>query len=138
MTHQAPGYDDPTGSSNKAVDGNKNTEFLAGSCSHTGCCVPLPWWRVDFNATAVVYSLKITNRACCVERLASFDIRVGDSDAGRGDQNAACVRNVGFFVEGITKSFFCNKKMYGRYLYVQTNKQSFLMLCEVEVFGEFL
>ena len=135
VTHQAPGYDS-MGSPKHAVDGNTNTVFLAGSCSHTGCCVPLPWWRVDFGATAIIYALKITNRACCVERLTSFDIRVGDSDAGRGEQNAACVTNVGFFVEGITKSFFCNQKLYGRYLYVQTNKQYHLMLCEVEVFGE--
>eukprot|EP00794_Sanderia_malayensis_P014223 gene14223-15706_t len=80
----------------RAVDGNLNTNYGAGSCSHTGCCLTMPWWRVEFGQTATVYSMKITNRGdCCGERLSDFDIRVGESSQGRGDLNVACKQHVG-------------------------------------------
>ena len=98
----------------------------------------MPWWRVDFGGTAVVYSMKITNRGdCCGERLSDFNVRVGDSDIGRGGQNALCKQNLSVPLGG-TSTFTCYPPMNGRYLYIQTNLNAALTLCEVEVFGEIL
>ena len=98
----------------------------------------MPWWRVDFGGTAVVYSMKITNRGdCCGERLSDFNVRVGDSHIGRGEQNALCKQNLSVPLGG-TSTFICYPPMHGRYLYIQTNLNAALTLCEVEVFGEII
>ena len=121
----------------RAVDGNADTYFDNGYCSHTAeCCSMLPWWRVDFGGIAVVYSMKITNRRdCCGERLSDFNVRVGDSHIGRGEQNALCKQNLSVPLGG-TSTFICYPLLYGRYLYVETNVEMPLVMCEVEVFGE--
>ena len=122
----------------RAVDGNSDTDFRNGHCSHTKCCDPLPWWRVDFGSTATVYSMKVTNRGdCCGDRLFDFDVRVGDSVIGRGEHNALCQQRASV-PQGRTAVFICNPPLTGRYLFIQTNLRHALALCEVEVFGEIL
>ena len=123
----------------RAVDGNADTNFHNGSCSHSGvCCSPMAWWRVDFGSTCVVYSMKITNRGdCCGERLTDFNVRIGDSDIGRGELNALFKQNLSI-PQGGTSTLICDPPMHGRYLYIQTNLRQALALCEVEVFGEIL
>ena len=122
--------------SSRAVDGNSQTDFSSDSCTHTTCCNPLPWWRVDFGSTAVVYSIKITNRGdCCGDRLSNFNVRVGDSNIARGEDNALCQQNIAV-PQGETSTFVCDPALHGRYLYIQTNLQEVLTLCEVKVFGE--
>ena len=59
MASQSTNYLD--GVASRAVDGNGNTGFSADSCTHTSMTA-LVWWRVDFGKTAVVHSVKITNR----------------------------------------------------------------------------
>eukprot|EP00794_Sanderia_malayensis_P014222 gene14222-15705_t len=120
----------------RALDGNLNTNYGNGSCAHTGCCSPMPWWRVDFGQTATVYSMKITNRGdCCGERLSNFDIRVGESSQGRGELNVACKQHVGV-AQGATGTFVCRPRLAGRYLYILSHYNGSLALCEVEVFGD--
>ena len=122
--------------SSRAVDGNTDTAFASNSCTHTDCCAPLPWWRVDFGKTALVYTVKITNRGdCCGARLSDFNVRVGDSNIGRGEENTACGMNIGV-PQGGTSTFVCDPRLYGRYLYIQSNLKEYLTLCEVQVFGE--
>lgn len=124
--------------SSKAVDGSTATNWLSYSCTHTSCCNPLPWWRVDFGKTAIIYSVKITNRGdCCGARLSNFNIRIGDNGAGRGGHNKACKKHVGVPQGGTTK-FVCKPRLYGRYLYIQTNVEKDLTLCEVQAFGQIL
>jgi len=119
-----------------AVDGNSHTSLSRGSCTETGCCTPLPWWRVDFGSTALIYSINVTSRGdCCGNRLSDFNVRVGDSNVGRGENNTLCQQNIAV-PQGQTSTFICNPPMYGRYLYVQTNIEKRLPLCEVEVYGE--
>ena len=72
---------------------------------------------------------------CCGERLSDFDIKIGESSEGNGDKNAMCASNVGV-AQGDTKTFKCTSKLKGRYLYIKTNLQAALTLCEVKVFGE--
>ena len=45
-----------------AVDGNKNTNYSAGSCSHTAIGVTPPWWAVDLGSLTYVYGVNLTNR----------------------------------------------------------------------------
>eukprot|EP00795_Rhopilema_esculentum_P013206 gene13206-4022_t len=72
---------------------------------------------------------------CCGSRLSDFNIRIGNSTTGNGDNNSACAVNQGI-AQGATKTFLCRPRIYGRYLYVQSNITPELTLCEVQVFGE--
>ena len=59
-TNQSSTY--PGGQSGKAVDGNPDTEFRNGHCSHTNEDNP-SWWRVDLGSDNVpVYEVQIVNR----------------------------------------------------------------------------
>ena len=47
----------------KAVDGNPDTEFANGHCSHTKSDPSPSWWRVDLGSNNVpVYEVHIVNR----------------------------------------------------------------------------
>ena len=60
-----------------AVDGNSNTNFHHGFCTHTFDQIH-PWWRVDLGRVEPVIEVYIVNRGdCCGERLNAFEIRVG-------------------------------------------------------------
>ncbi|XP_070555406.1 fucolectin-like [Ptychodera flava] len=66
--------------SEKAVDGDFNTNAKMGSCSWTDRDYE-PWWKVDLGETYNVYEVVITNREdCCRFRLKNAEIRVGDSE----------------------------------------------------------
>ncbi len=68
------------GASSRAVDGNKNTQWGGGSCTHTNK-QQNPWWRVDLGSVQKVKKVKLTNRGdCCSNRLRNIEIRVGNTD----------------------------------------------------------
>ena len=68
------------GSSSRAVDGNKNSQWNERSCTHTNRQRGA-WWRVDLGGSYQVGKVKLTNRGdCCWDRLSNFDIRVGNVD----------------------------------------------------------
>ena len=53
----------PGGESEKAVDGNPDTEFNNGHCSHTKLDPSSSWWSVDLGSDNVlVYEVRIVNR----------------------------------------------------------------------------
>ena len=53
----------PGGQSGKAVDGDPDTEFDNGHCSHTELNPSPSWWRVDLGSNNVpVYEVHIVNR----------------------------------------------------------------------------
>lgn len=124
-----------------AVDGNKDGDFFAGSCTHTGRSNNVlktsnPWWTVDLGESFKITRVAITNRSdCCGERLKNFNILVGDVRpriTRGGLPNPACASNLSV-PEGETESFDCPAE--GRYVSVQIMDFSILTLCEVEVFG---
>ena len=49
------------GSSARAVDGNKDGDYTALSCSHTNFGSG-NWWMVDLESTNVIYEVRIHNR----------------------------------------------------------------------------
>ena len=66
------------GVSSRAVDGNSNTRWKGGSCTHTRD-EEQPWWRVDLGKVELVNEVYVVNRGgCCGNRLNPFEIRVGE------------------------------------------------------------
>lgn len=74
------------GSAYNAIDGNHDSKWEDGSCSHTDNNLS-PWWRLDLGKTHKVFSVKIANRDALPERLDGAEIRIGDSLANNGNNN---------------------------------------------------
>ena len=71
-----------SGVSEKAVDGNSDTEFRNGSCAHTQSSYP-SWWRVDLGSDKVpVSDIFIVNRFSTVTdvmaRSKNYKITLGE------------------------------------------------------------
>ena len=52
----------------KAVDGDRNSDYKEGSCSHTASrpsTSESPWWAVDLGAVKHVKKVVIVNRVDC-------------------------------------------------------------------------
>ena len=62
----------------RAVDGNKDTLFQSGSCTHTND-EPDPWWRVDLQNVYKIAAVTITNRDSSEDRLDGAEIWIGNS-----------------------------------------------------------
>ncbi|XP_062421540.1 uncharacterized protein si:ch211-215k15.4 [Pungitius pungitius] len=120
------------GSAFNAIDGNPGSKWEDGSCSHTKNDVN-PWWRLDLRRTHKVFSVKVTNRQEESERLDGAEIRIGDSLANFGNDNARCAV-ISSIPSGGVSEFQCNG-MDGRYVNVVIPGEEFLSLCEVEVYG---
>ena len=70
-----------SGVSEKAIDGNSDTEFRNGSCAHTQSSYP-SWWRVDLGSDKVpVSDIFIVNRFSLITSLMarskSYNITLG-------------------------------------------------------------
>ncbi|KAJ8340847.1 hypothetical protein SKAU_G00331380 [Synaphobranchus kaupii] len=115
-----------------AIDGNRDPNFLHGSCTHT-TNIPNPWWRVDLLEKYLIASVTITNRGdCCAERINGAEIHIGDSLVNNGISNQKC-SVVDSLALGETKTFQCKQPLNGRYVTVYIPRAEFLQLCEVEV-----
>ena len=65
------------GFSRLGVDGNSETNYFKGSCTHTKGANK-PWWRVDLGQEEPVSEVYIVNRGDgWTYRLNNFEIRVG-------------------------------------------------------------
>nr|AAI24927.1 MGC53587 protein [Xenopus laevis] len=113
-----------------AIDGNKATNVMLGSCSHTGGDNPA-WWKLDLKKMYKVQSVVIVNRGdCCSERLKGAEIRVGNS---ADNNNPVCGTITDVSKNPITLP--CNW-MVGRYVSVVIpGRVEYLHICEVEVIG---
>ncbi|XP_075125783.1 fucolectin-like [Leptodactylus fuscus] len=116
-----------------AIDGNRDSNLLHGSCSHTNRQLS-PWWRVDLLRSYRIGHITITNRGDSFGyRLVGALILVGDSLVNNGNNNPRCAV-VTSIPEGGTQTFQCND-MVGRYVNViLPGKEEFLHMCEVEVY----
>ena len=43
--------------------------------------IAFPWWQLDFQVEYSIRGMKLFMRACCLDRMESVDIRVGNADA---------------------------------------------------------
>ncbi|XP_074539367.1 uncharacterized protein LOC141800603 [Halichoeres trimaculatus] len=120
------------GSPQRAVDGNRASDWLKGSCTHTNND-KRPWWRLDLEKRYKINTVTITNRRdCCSNRLNGAEIRIGDSLDDNGNANPRCTV-ISSIPAGNSQTFQC-KGMEGRYVnIVIPNRKEYLTLCEVEV-----
>uniref|UniRef100_A0A3B4XJ05 F5/8 type C domain-containing protein n=2 Tax=Seriola lalandi dorsalis TaxID=1841481 RepID=A0A3B4XJ05_SERLL len=116
-----------------AIDGNRDSDWEQGSCTHTKNNIS-PWWRLDLGKTHKVFSVNITNRDENPERLHGAEIRIGDSLENNGNNNTRCAV-ITSIPPGHVAEFHCNG-IDGRYVNVVIpDREEFLSLCEVEVIG---
>ena len=71
VAHGQPTFQSTTrtnGVSSRAVDGDRNPAYFAGSCTHT-LNQANPWWAVDLGWPRWIARVDITNRGdeCCCE-----------------------------------------------------------------------
>ncbi|XP_073677559.1 fucolectin-like [Garra rufa] len=123
------------GAAQKAIDGNRRSDYHFRSCSHTKGDKD-PWWRVDLKEVHKVTRVIITNRGdCCSERIEGAQIRIGNSLENNGNNNqlAAIIKRI---PAGATETFQF-KPVTGRYVNIfLPGHGKYLTLCEVEVFAD--
>ena len=121
------------GVASRAVDGNTNGSFNAGSVTHTVVNSNNPWWRVDLGATHNVSQINIFNRTnnCCSFRLNGAVVYVGDVESN----NPADYTAIGSLNGGTLVQTFTGVNTTGRYVMVRINGTGTLSLAEVEVIG---
>ncbi|KAL1272058.1 hypothetical protein QQF64_031074 [Cirrhinus molitorella] len=117
-----------------AVDGNRDTDYGKGSCTHTKVEFN-PWWRADLGNVYSISKVAITNRGdCCKEKLRGAQIRIGNNLENNGNNNEM-VATVLTVPDG-TKTFEF-EPVNGRYVNIfLPGNDEVLTLCEVEVFAE--
>ncbi|PAA87069.1 hypothetical protein BOX15_Mlig022285g1 [Macrostomum lignano] len=106
----------------RAIDGNTNQDYHAGSCTHTA--TPQSWWQARAERLTHFKQIRIYNRMdCCSERLDYFSIYIDGhlSAAYRGEPFSHNTFNV---------------DRVGEVLRIQSHRDSAFSLCEVQVFGE--
>ncbi|XP_030045990.1 uncharacterized protein LOC115460340 [Microcaecilia unicolor] len=121
---------DYNGFANLAIDGNSNTNYYKGSCSHTSFYLS-PWWRLDLKRSWKIGSIVVVNRGdCCSERLQGAQIRIGNSP---DNNNPTCGIITDIRLGSSTR--LCCHGMEGRYVsVVMPSRQQWLTICEVEVY----
>jgi len=127
VAQSSTGYNGPA---TRAIDGNTNSNYGQGSCTHT-TKTNKPWWRVDLAATQQVGAVQVWNRGdCCGSRLNGFQVRVGDSSVV--NSNPQCGADVSIS-EGKSVKVAC-ESMQGRYVGITLPRSDYLTICEVKVF----
>ncbi|CAH1239458.1 CLEC10A [Branchiostoma lanceolatum] len=121
------------GDASRAVDGDTNTTFDAGTCTHTQEEDNPTWW-VDLGQSYTVERVVIFNRQDnSAERLNPFNIHIGDSD--QVNENLQCGGDHEIDVDEASISVSCHG-MRGRYVAIDLpGPRRTLTLCEVKVFS---
>ncbi|WP_433259636.1 discoidin domain-containing protein (plasmid) [Streptosporangium sp. CA-135522] len=120
----------------RAVDGNTNGVYAAGSTSHTSRN-QRAWWQTDLGAQRPIRSVEVFNRTdCCVDRLTDFHLVVSATDlTGRSwadieaDPAVKRIRIKGTSPQKLTIPVGTD----GRFVRVQLAGTNYLSLAEVRV-----
>ena len=120
----------------RAVDGNTNGSFGAGSVTHTNGNSDVgtlnPWWRVDLGASFNVLDINIFNRTnCCFGRLNGATVYVGNVDSTNPSDYTA----VGTLTGSTSVQTIAGVSISGRYVMVRIGGTGILSLAEVQVMG---
>ncbi|XP_035527560.1 uncharacterized protein LOC118335407 [Morone saxatilis] len=132
---QSDRYSNIMGSAYNAIDGNRDSYYDVGSCTHTDVQTN-PWWRVDLLEPYIVTSIIITNRGdCCPERINGAEIHIGNSLQDGGITNPV-VGVISRIPGGRSLKMTFTGLVQGRYVTVALpGSRKILTLCEVEVYG---
>lgn len=122
----------------RAVDGNTNGNYSAGSVTHTNS-TNNAWWQVDLGATYTIDSLQLWNRSdCCQSRLANFYVFVSTTNqSGRSFNTILNDSSVWRFYRSATSPSVLEFPVgiNARYVRVQLASNQYLSLAEVRAFG---
>ena len=127
------------GSPERGVDGNRNSNWAAGSITHTANETNA-WWQVDLGASIDVAQINLSNRTdCCSDRLSNFYVFVSETDlTGRSFGNILGDTSVWrAHIPGQSPNeleLISGAK--GRYVRVQLAGTNPLSLAEVEVYRQ--
>ncbi|XP_070691006.1 uncharacterized protein [Pempheris klunzingeri] len=126
---------DSFGAASNAIDGNRESNYAAGSCTHTDVQTN-PWWRVDLLESYIVTSVVVTNRGdCCADELNGAEIHIGNSLQDNGAANPV-VAVISHIPAGRSLTITLTSRVEGRYVtVVLPGSGRVLTLCEVEVYG---
>ncbi|XP_013876837.1 uncharacterized protein LOC106526710 [Austrofundulus limnaeus] len=118
-----------------AIDGNRDSAFFHGSCTHTESMLN-PWWRVDLLDCYVIDHIVITNRGdCCAEQINGAEIHIGNSLEDNGTANKL-VATISSIPAGGSQTIKFSHRVEGRFVVVLIpGSGRVLTLCEVEVYG---
>ncbi|KAE8289259.1 Fucolectin [Larimichthys crocea] len=122
------------GAASNAIDGNRDSNFDAGSCTISDAQTN-PWWRVDLLEPYIVTSIIITNRDSVPERINGAEIHIGNSLQDNGVANPV-VGVIPRIPAGRSLKITFTSRVEGRYVTVALpGSGKILTLCEVEVYG---
>jgi RHS repeat-associated protein len=129
----------PPGDAWRAVDGNTDGNYMAGSVTHTDG-ESQPWWQVDLGSAQAVSAVTLWNRTdCCSERLTDFHVFVSDnpftSNTVAGTQAQHGVTD--YHVSGAAGAVYAQQvHRSGRYVRVQLSGTGVLSLAELQVWRD--
>lgn len=124
------------GAASRAVDGNRDGFWKAGSVSHTGKRrrARNNWWQVDLESEVSIGEIKVFNRIdCCTARLNGARVYVGNSPYSgslSGYQEVKTLTD-----SESEQSIVLNEPVSGRYVVIKADGKNYLSLAEVEVFA---
>ncbi|XP_048738838.2 uncharacterized protein LOC125653421 [Ostrea edulis] len=120
-----------------AVDGNRDTNWMSGSCTHTSFGDPTPWWRVDLQRVLYIITVRLLNRGSDSTGIDSSG-RLKDATVNTGNTTLSITTPCGFFAGpgtlGQLVTINCPPYTVGRFVKISIVTE-FLTLCEVDVFA---
>ena len=125
------------GQASRAVDGDTNGTYSAGSVTHTNANsnngTLNPWWRVDLGASYDVLEINIFNRTdnCCTNRLNGATVYIGNVNS----TNPADYTAIGTLTGSSSVQTVTGANISGRYVMVRLEGTGILSLAEVQVIG---
>ena len=121
-----------------AIDGNQGGDYPDDPVSHTQSELEA-WWEVDLGGVFSVDGVNLFNRTdCCEDRLADFDILIGDAPFGAmtlAEARAAATWSTSFSGGAGALEQFSVPNVEGQYVRVQLSGTNMLHLGEVDVIG---
>ena len=125
------------GTSERAVDGNREGNYGGNSVTHTEGNLKA-WWEVDLKKLSDISQVKIYNRTdCCEERLSNFNLLFSKRPFPNAPVADAQLQNYGAIsISSINKSKAITVSKNARYLRIQLKGHNYLSLAEVEVIGQ--
>ena len=122
----------------RAVDGNTNGDYNAGSVAHTTYAAH-SWWQVDLGGEQWLDAVQLWNRTdCCGERLTNFYLFVSDAPFASTDP-AVLLADPAVWNHHVTgaaeRTATLPVNRHGRYVRVQLAGENYLQLAEVQVYG---
>lgn len=120
------------GVASRAVDGNTNGNWAAGSVTHTNLGNPA-WWEVDLGAQEYIAYIDVWNRTdCCGDRLANYFVLVSNSANPQVDGPGVLTR---FEAAQAGTPTRIPIDATGRYVRIVKAGSGLVALAEVEVWG---